>query len=559
MKEVPITERANAKSVNIDVQEPSQILQILFDCEGEIFGGFQGSRGVLEEAIIVQCLTVSKAIREAIVRNGFTTLVLVGAGTSGRLCRLISRILEPLCRGKVQLVPIIAGGIKALVRAEPNTEDRFETGVNDFIKHTKDIDRSNCGTIGVSCGLSANYVKGALASSIEHGGYCNAVIGFNPAEQSTINMCQDEHAITLINPIIGPEAIVGSVRMKGGTATMMLLYALISCAFEEDTTIREQFHRVIDETQVALTRLISVAGEVAQLVARGGRIIRQGGKIHLLGNSVFGTLCIYDAAECPPTFGATSEQVNGYIEHGIEDLAYYDSEIREQLSKEISAQVFVTTILPHLSPDDLIVVIIGGDGELSSLFRTIVQSEHEVVCVACRNNPTVFDHYTSYGSKRFLLIESLPSWNSVFQQLIFVRSLLIQLSTGSFTLSGKIFENKMIDLRITNKKLYNRALRIVSQITREHEDVVCKRLLNVIYEGSSWQDKPLDEHIRVAATREAVVPKTILALLYPSKGLDEINSMLTSEPIVRKLIMQELRNADASVATGRTRSEEQAI
>lgn len=520
MNVLPITEQPNPRSKDIDVQDPLMILKTLAVCEGEIFGGFHGSRGVLDEEIIGRCLSIAQRLHEAIRCHEHTHVVFIGAGTSGRLCRLLARVMAPLCGSKLRIIPIIAGGIKALVRAEPNTEDRFEAGVNDFLEHTKDIDRSNCLTIGVSCGLSANYVKGALAASVKHRGYGSAVIGFNPEEQSTVDIREGNDAITLVNPIVGPEAIVGSVRMKGGTATMLLLSAIVTCALA-DTPDREQIDHVISAAQTALGRLGDAAGEVAELVTKGGRTLRQGGRIHLLGTSPFGALCIYDAAECPPTFGAKPEQVNGYTERGIEDLVCYVGERATHLTKDVSLAAFVTNILPEASPNDLIVALMTSNGQPGPMLQAVLGAEQDLACVVVGNSL------------------------SLFQQIIFVRSLLIQLSTGSFTLSGKIFENKMVDLRITNKKLYHRALRIVAQITQRSEGEVREQLLNVIYGGSQFQGTTLEEHIRLASSIESVVPRTILSLLYPLKDLAEIQAMLTREPVVRKLIMRELQNASS--------------
>ena len=225
---IPITEQSNPKSFNIDIQPPNIISEIISECEKEIFGGFKNHKGIVDSDIVHKCLMVSNLINSAISINGFTNIVLVGAGTSGRLCRLIAKLLKQNRNNhKLNLIPIIPGGIKALIKAECNTEDSFSTGAEDYYRYTKNIDRKNCFLFGISCGLSANYVNGSLNANLKFSKYPSVFIGFNPADQATVAISENKNLI-LINPILGPEPIVGSVRMKGGTATMILLKAIIS-------------------------------------------------------------------------------------------------------------------------------------------------------------------------------------------------------------------------------------------------------------------------------------------------------------------------------------------
>ena len=85
--------------------------------------------------------------------------------------------------------------------------------------------------IGVTCGLSARYVEGFIrtARAAPHL-LCSAIVGFNPASASKIELFQEGGPpdTYLLNPAIGPEALTGSVRLKCGTATLAILFALLS-------------------------------------------------------------------------------------------------------------------------------------------------------------------------------------------------------------------------------------------------------------------------------------------------------------------------------------------
>lgn len=533
LRSIPITERSNPKSEEIDMLKAEEITQVLSDCEDEIFGGYEDSAGIYDKGFIRKCALFAEKIQHEIRENEKVNIILVGAGTSGRLCRLMAKVLTPIVGDKINIVPIIAGGIKALVRAEPNTEDKIEKGIADYLSYTTDIDRSSCFVIGVSCGLSARYVRGALDEANKYSEGKTAVIGFNPTELATVDFGNN---IQILNPIIGPEPIVGSVRMKGGTTTMILIYALIMSSIQAPTQIEDILINIFKDSRDALSKIHNYQNVVAQLISVGNKSLQSGGCIYLLGSSSYGALCIYDAAECPPTFGAKINQVNGYSQKGVADLVYFPYEKREKMAKEIDMKVFIKETFPTLSEKDIVLVIRNTE-ESSKEITTIISSQLKnlySVQVAQREKKPK-------GDEKNNIIFS-EDWKDHIQKLLFVRSLLIHLSTGGFVLSGKVYENKMIDLRITNKKLFLRAIRIINHITHKNEEDIKVALLKIIYEGDMPLHNDLENHITLSASKENIVPMTILSLVYPRKSIEEVRSMLREEPIIRKLIREELVN-----------------
>lgn len=523
---IPVTERSNPKSKNIDILQGEEILKVLSDCEAEIFGGYKSSMGIYQKALVKKYLLFASKIHQEIKNKGKINLILIGSGTSGRLCRLMAKILNPVVGNKINLIPIIAGGIKALVRAEPNTEDKTEEGVADYLSYTASLDRSSCFIIGVTCGLSANYVKGALNESNKYSRGKTAIIGFNPLELATIELGQD---IQVFNPIIGPEAIVGSVRMKGGTATMILIYTLLVSSTKPTRQIKDEIVNIFRNCQDTLSYLRSYGSIITRLISSGNQTLQDGGSIYLLGSSSYGALCIYDAAECPPTFGAKIQQINGYSDLGIRDLVYFPGEEYERMAKEIDLAQFIQNTLPHLNKRDL-VVSVSNFGEV---LKGIKLNKIYSIQITSKGVKTIIDGKDFRFEKK---------WPDNFQKLLFIRSLLVYISTGSFVLSGKVYENKMIDLRITNKKLFLRAIRIINDITNKDETIIKKAMLRNIYEGEVPSYHRLEDYIALSAAKENIIPLTILSLVYPKTSLEKRKIMLKNEPIVRKLVIKELVN-----------------
>lgn len=141
-------------------------------------------------------------------------LIYVGAGTSGRLGVLDASECPPTFgTSPEQVVGIIAGGDQALRIAIEGAEDDYELGVSDIDA----IGAAAADTVvGITASGSARYVLGALARAKQRGAatvvVCNAA-GGQAAQAADI----------AIVPVVGPEAIMGSTRMKAGTAQKMVL------------------------------------------------------------------------------------------------------------------------------------------------------------------------------------------------------------------------------------------------------------------------------------------------------------------------------------------------
>jgi len=148
-------------------------------------------------------------------------LFYVGAGTSGRLGVLDASECPPTFGVSPEMVQgIIAGGFKALVSAQEGAEDRYEMGAQDLLA-------KNVSPRDVVCGIAASrrtpYVIGAVDKARELG--CKTLyVTCNP--RSEMNIQVD----VAICPVVGPEVVMGSTRMKAGTATKLILNMITTTA-----------------------------------------------------------------------------------------------------------------------------------------------------------------------------------------------------------------------------------------------------------------------------------------------------------------------------------------
>jgi N-acetylmuramic acid 6-phosphate etherase len=149
-------------------------------------------------------------------------LFYVGAGTSGRLGVLDSAEMPPTYGTDPSLVQgIIAGGYAALVRAQEGAEDHPEDGAVA-------IDERGVGAddfvLGIATSGTTPFVHGALRRARERG----ARTGFLLCTYPTEELLRTHDVV--IAPLVGPEVITGSTRMKAGTATKMVVNTITTSA-----------------------------------------------------------------------------------------------------------------------------------------------------------------------------------------------------------------------------------------------------------------------------------------------------------------------------------------
>jgi len=141
-------------------------------------------------------------------------LFYIGAGTSGRLALVDASECPPTFGVSAQLVNgIIAGGDRAIRQAVEGAEDNSTQGWEDLLLHAiRPIDT----VIGVAASGSTPYVIGAVKKAYENGNLTGG-LSCNPTSLLAKTV---HHPIT---PLVGPEYITGSTRMKAGTAQKMIL------------------------------------------------------------------------------------------------------------------------------------------------------------------------------------------------------------------------------------------------------------------------------------------------------------------------------------------------
>ncbi len=201
------TEQSNPASEAIDTLSAIEIVRLMNAEDQKIAAAM--------EAVSTSIAAAVEAIAERMVVGG--RLFYLGAGTSGRLGVLDASECPPTFNtNPEQVIGIIAGGLGALTSAIEGAEDDCDAAAIDLqarLFSGADV------LVGIATSGRTPYVLGGMryAQSI------NAfTVGVACNRESELNDCSN----VLIAPIVGPEVISGSTRLKAGTATKLVLNAI---------------------------------------------------------------------------------------------------------------------------------------------------------------------------------------------------------------------------------------------------------------------------------------------------------------------------------------------
>lgn len=206
--QTPLTESRNPRTMFIDRVSTRQAVKSFIEEDGAIIKAIDACQESIAQAI--------ELVVSSFRNNG--RLIYVGAGTSGRLGVLDASECPPTFGVSPEMViAIIAGGEKAITKAAEGAEDSVDAGRQDL--ELKKISSNDC-VIGITASGTTPYVKGALQAARSNKA-ATVLLTCNP-----YGMLPETDV--LINPVVGPEAITGSTRLKSGTACKMVLNMISS-------------------------------------------------------------------------------------------------------------------------------------------------------------------------------------------------------------------------------------------------------------------------------------------------------------------------------------------
>jgi len=206
------TEQRNPRTMDLDMLEVPQLLERI-----------SAEDRTVPDAVARELPHIARAVDLVVASfKAGGRLVYVGAGTSGRLGVLDASECPPTFGSDPDMVVgVIAGGYTAVVRAVEGAEDRADHGAQAM----DDLEVGPEDTIvGLAASRRTPYVVSAIARARSLGAR-TVYVTCTPREEFTLEVD------VAICPVVGPEVLMGSTRMKAGTAQKLVCNMLTTASF----------------------------------------------------------------------------------------------------------------------------------------------------------------------------------------------------------------------------------------------------------------------------------------------------------------------------------------
>ncbi|VXD22469.1 N-acetylmuramic acid 6-phosphate etherase [Planktothrix serta PCC 8927] len=230
------------------------------------------------------------------------------------------------------------------------------------------------------------------------------------------------------------------------------------------------FNREDVQTLLAIARSRE---SLAQAIDLATVALHQGGRLFYVGAGTSGRLGVLDAAECPPTFCTPPELVQGIIAGGAGALVRSSEDLEDRA--EDGAMAIALRQITYL---DVIVGITAGGTTpyVQGALQAARQRGAKTVFIACV--PVEQVEFEADVDIRLLVGPEILAGSTRLKAGTVTKMALNILSTSVMVKLGKVYGNRMIDVAVTNKKLQDRALRILmdlTEINREAAEILLEK------------------------------------------------------------------------------------
>ena len=423
----------------------------------------------------------AKAVRECLVRNG--RIVISGCGAPGRIAILFERAWRRAFPGDERVISLMTGGDYALVRSVENFEDHAVTGAMQL----RDLGfTSDDMLIGITATGETTSTVGSAMEAARTGAQVFMLICVDPAPaMERLERCRELYShpnVTAISMPVGGMALTGSTRMQSSTVEMLVAGAALESAASGEIPDHNAYY---EKMLQALTSPEAVAG-IAGAVDLETAVYRDHGLIEYLAEDFLIDI-ISDTTERAPTFMippyhpaasdapepwamvrhpylATPEAWRHCLGRDFRCLDWSADRYREN-----GLEFLIARGIPAISAREMARILIGNEEipARKGALRCEIRSTPEGVLLP-GGNPVP------------AVVPQTPL--RLFEHMR-MKLCMNTLSTGTMAKLGRIRSNYMIHLDISNKKLIDRACRIISELCSVSYEEACCELFRTRHEG----------------------------------------------------------------------------
>jgi protein O-GlcNAcase/histone acetyltransferase len=553
---IPFTEQSNDISSEIDIVANVLKPALIYQVDRQLFAGFKHHDGIFSNTILSRidsCVdAIDIRIRTASSSNGKVLFLFSGCGTSGRYAFQCARSFQDAvskCSASaascIAFDFTIAGGDISIVASQELPEDDPAAGQRDMAAVVARHNPTHVVFFGITCGLSAPYVAGQICATMQEPDfYTSVLIGFNYPEMARNvpvegwnrtchavfnQLARQSQAYAssffLLNPIIGPEAITGSSRMKGGSMTKMILDTVCACSLKRSNVLgsraslvprpsvnvlnRLRQHRLADLVEsngaaVDVVCMLALYQEVLDAlncdsvhssIANVLDITQKSDHVYIVGSGSLAVVGLIDLSEMPDTYGAPFDEMRGFTCGGWRSMLSATSPVPTVTSPDvpvfmgqISSDDFLKDILPNLSSADC-VIFLSSSPNIDENSQNVAEAERVLQATVASKASRKFSvvvvefvdsvnsNHGSYGDAVDVNVQvRLPYSHALSYGYLFPRPLvptyvemackwlLNCITTNTQVGKGVVVGNTMVNMQVANDKLFHRCIRIIQNL-----------------------------------------------------------------------------------------------
>lgn len=228
----------------------------------------------------------------------------------------------------------------------------------------------------------------------------------------------------------------------------------------ENMSIEELLNHINDEDASITGVIRGLVPRIAAVVDATAGHIKQGGRLFYIGAGTSGRLGVLDASECPPTYGVSDDVVIGIMAGGDEALRFGIED-----AEDSHEQGWLDLEKYNISKKDVLIGI-AASGTTPYVLGALQKAQQEGVLTACIvcNAGSPISEYADFPIEAVVGPEfvtgSTRMKSGTAQKLI-----LNMISTTVMIRLGKVLDNRMVNMQISNEKLVDRGVKMLMEKT----------------------------------------------------------------------------------------------
>ncbi len=224
----------------------------------------------------------------------------------------------------------------------------------------------------------------------------------------------------------------------------------------EKMSVNELLTHINNEDKTVPLAVEKAIPQIEELTTIIVNRLNDGGRLFYIGAGTSGRLGIVDASECPPTFGVSHDLVIGLIAGG-------DSAIRKavEFAEDSTTQGWEDLKEYHITSKDVVIGIAASGTTPYVIHALQICNQHQIAtgCITC-NQGSPLAQTAQYPIEVFVGPEFVTG-SSRMKAGTAQKLVLNMISTATMIRLGRVKDNKMVDMQLSNHKLVDRGTRML--------------------------------------------------------------------------------------------------